>query len=57
MKDKCKCGFCEDELVKDCLEPSFCQPCEITFIQCKTCGTSYSDKLALCPECNKKKNA
>ncbi len=51
MKKKCACTLCESELTKDCLEPSFCQPCDITLIACKACGTSYSDKLAACPAC------
>ncbi len=51
MKGKCKCSFCEDELVQDCMEPSFCQPCDVVFVRCKTCGESFSDRLAACPKC------
>lgn len=54
MKEKCNCGFCEAELVKDCMEPPFCQPCDVVFTKCKTCGTSYSNKLAACPDCKTK---
>lgn len=55
MKSKCKCSFCEEELVKDCLEPPFCQPCEVVFIKCGKCGMSYSNKLDACPECKTKR--
>ncbi len=55
MKEKCKCSFCEGELVQDCLEPSFCQPCDVVFIKCNICGSSYSDKLTACPDCKTKK--
>ena len=51
MKGKCKCSFCEDELVQDCMEPPFCQPCEIVLTRCKKCGESFSDRLAACPTC------
>jgi hypothetical protein len=51
MKAKCKCSFCEGELVEDCLEPDFCQPCEVVFVRCNKCGKSYSNKLNTCPEC------
>ena len=51
MKTKCKCSFCEEELVQDCLEPTFCQPCEVVFVKCNTCGKSYSNTLEACPEC------
>lgn len=54
MKKKCGCGFCESELVQDCMEPSFCKPCDVTFIKCPICGASYSSKLDTCPECEKK---
>ena len=54
MKTKCNCGFCESELVQDCMEPSFCQPCDIAFTKCPKCGASYSSKLSKCPECEKK---
>lgn len=57
MKGKCKCSFCEDELVQDCMEPPFCQPCEIALIPCKKCGESFSDRLAACPACGTKKAA
>ncbi len=54
MMKKCKCRLCEPELVEDCLEPTFCQPCEVVFIKCDKCGTSYSNKLAECPDCQPK---
>jgi hypothetical protein len=53
MKTKCNCAFCESELVQDCLEPSFCQPCEVVFVKCPKCGKSHSNKLEKCPECEK----
>lgn len=56
MKEKCKCSFCEDELVQDCLEPPFCQPCDIVFITCSKCGASYSEKLPACPDCKTKQS-
>jgi len=55
MKKKCSCGFCESELKQDCMEPSFCQPCDIVLIKCDKCGVSYSNKLSKCPECEKKR--
>jgi hypothetical protein len=30
VSDKCKCPFCEAELVMSCVEPEFCKPCGIT---------------------------
>lgn len=54
MKGKCKCRFCEDELVQDCMEPPFCQPCDVVFIQCKQCGESFSNRLKVCPTCKTK---
>jgi hypothetical protein len=55
MKSKCECSFCEEELVNDCLEPPFCQGCDVVFIKCNHCGKSYSDKLEACPECKTKR--
>jgi hypothetical protein len=54
MKKKCSCGFCESELKQDCMEPSFCQPCDVVLTKCQKCGLSYSSKLSECPECEKK---
>jgi hypothetical protein len=54
MKKKCGCGFCESELVQDCMEPSFCKPCDVVLTKCQQCGASYSSKLSKCPECEKK---
>ena len=51
MKAKCNCSFCEEELVQDCMEPEFCQPCEVVFVRCNACGKPYSNKLDACPEC------
>jgi hypothetical protein len=56
MKTKCNCGFCESELVEDCMEPSFCKPCDIVRTTCPKCGASYSSKLNKCPECTKKQD-
>ncbi len=55
MKKKCACGFCESEMLQECLEPSFCQPCEVVFVKCDKCGASYSDTLQACPECKAEK--
>ena len=57
MKKKCECRFCEPEMVKDCLEPPFCQPCEVVFIKCDKCGASYGQTLDACPECQAKNPA
>lgn len=50
---KCSCIFCEDELKYSCVEPDFCEPCEIEFIECKKCGQKYAAKLKKCPNCAK----
>ena len=54
MKEKCHCTFCEEELVEECMEPPFCQPCEIVFIHCKNCGKAFSNRLSVCPKCGTK---
>lgn len=48
---KCKCPNCENELEMHCFEPAFCTPCNISLIECKSCGHTHSDKLDACPKC------
>jgi glyoxylase-like metal-dependent hydrolase (beta-lactamase superfamily II) len=51
MKEKCECGFCNEESAQNCLNPPSCRPCDVVLIKCKTCGASYSEKLSACPDC------
>jgi len=52
---KCKCPFCETELIFKCVTPAFCENCAITFIKCDKCGNLFNDKLTVCPKCGDKK--
>ena len=51
---KCKCPFCEKELILKCFEPIFCKPCKIKFVVCKKCGQLFNEKLKECPKCEGK---
>jgi len=53
-KGKCVCPFCETELQSNCLEPVFCQPCDIKFVKCKSCQTLFNSKMKKCPSCGEK---
>ena len=49
--NKCKCPFCVEELKMRCIEPDFCQPCNIKLVQCKKCGYTVSKERKNCPDC------
>ena len=55
MKEKkqCKCPCCENELEFGCFEPAFCEPCNIKFVKCCSCGELVNEKMENCPKCSK----
>lgn len=53
---KCKCIYCEKELIFKCFEPDFCIPCKIEIEICEICGTPYRKEIGNCPKCRIEKN-
>lgn len=53
QEHKCKCPFCNNELMVCCSETVFCEPCKINFIRCKGCGQLFNANFERCPECGK----
>jgi len=51
MPQKCKCPFCDSELLMKCFEPVFCKTCNIELILCVKCGKLYNIKFDRCPFC------
>jgi hypothetical protein len=53
---KCKCPFCDHELLMKCFEPVFCKTCKIVLVKCETCGKLHNKKFKECPHCGREKN-
>ncbi|HEX7320038.1 MAG TPA: hypothetical protein VF399_06775 [bacterium] len=51
MKEKCRCPFCDHELVFSCFEPVFCKNCKVRLVACGKCGKLYNETMARCPHC------
>jgi len=51
MPEKCKCPFCDSELLMKCFEPVFCTTCNIELISCPDCGKLYNIEFKNCPHC------
>lgn len=51
---RCKCPFCDKELIMQCFEADFCAPCKTKFIICVECNQRYNEKLKKCPKCGEK---
>ena len=49
---KCKCPFCDGELIQRFSQIPYCEPCKITFTKCE-CGKLYNEKFDRCPHCNR----
>ncbi|MGQ9465958.1 MAG: hypothetical protein ACUVQ3_09560, partial [bacterium] len=54
MEKKCKCPFCDSELLFKCFEPIFCTTCQIELVVCSECGKLYNIKFEKCPHCGTK---
>ncbi len=51
MPEKCKCPFCNSELLFKCFEPIFCTACKIELVYCKECGKLFNSQFEKCPHC------
>ncbi|MFH1783818.1 MAG: hypothetical protein ABH868_02820 [bacterium] len=51
---KCKCPYCEHELIFKCFEPCFCEPCKVELVTCLACDAVFNKKLKKCPQCGRK---
>ena len=54
-KTKCKCPYCETELLNDCMDPVFCRPCGVELLPCSGCGELFSKESEKCPKCGAKR--
>ncbi|MEO0123688.1 MAG: RNA-binding protein [candidate division WOR-3 bacterium] len=54
MPEKCKCPFCDSELLMKCFEPIFCTNCNVELIICPECRKLFNIKFEKCPHCGKK---
>lgn len=42
------CPYCEDETEGGTM---FCQPCQVTFVECPSCNGLVATGVKICPHC------